>query len=107
MAIEHAPFRSELIPRAGQHRRRPSPGEHTREICTGLLGMDPDDVDRLLASGVLEEPVRARIRAARTARVTASLRDQRDGLLRAGARSILGGLSRSAETSIVSSRIVT
>jgi crotonobetainyl-CoA:carnitine CoA-transferase CaiB-like acyl-CoA transferase len=56
MAIEHAPFRSELIP-APANAPAPEPGEHTREICTGLLGMDPDDVDRLVASGVLEEPV--------------------------------------------------
>jgi crotonobetainyl-CoA:carnitine CoA-transferase CaiB-like acyl-CoA transferase len=58
MAIEHAPFRSELIP-APANAPAPEPGEHTREICTGLLGMDPDDVDRLVASGVLEEPVQS------------------------------------------------
>jgi crotonobetainyl-CoA:carnitine CoA-transferase CaiB-like acyl-CoA transferase len=56
MAIEHAPFRSELIP-APANSPAPEPGQHTREICTGLLGMDPDDVDRLVASGVLEEPI--------------------------------------------------
>ena len=59
MAIEHAPFRSELNA-APAKTPAPEPGEHTREICTGLLGMDPDDVDRLLASGVLEEPVHSR-----------------------------------------------
>jgi crotonobetainyl-CoA:carnitine CoA-transferase CaiB-like acyl-CoA transferase len=59
LAIEHAPFRSELIS-APANTPAPEPGEHTREICTGLLGMDPDDVDRLLASGVLEEPVHSR-----------------------------------------------
>jgi len=58
MAIEHAPFRSELIP-APANTPAPEPGEHTREICTGLLGMDPDDVDRLVANGVLEEPVQS------------------------------------------------
>jgi crotonobetainyl-CoA:carnitine CoA-transferase CaiB-like acyl-CoA transferase len=58
MAIEHAPFRSELIP-APANAPAPEPGEHTRAICTGLLGMDPDDVDRLVASGVLEEPVQS------------------------------------------------
>ena len=56
MAIEHAPFRSELIP-APANAPAPEPGQHTREICTGLLGMEPDDVDRLVASGVLEEPI--------------------------------------------------
>jgi crotonobetainyl-CoA:carnitine CoA-transferase CaiB-like acyl-CoA transferase len=56
LAIEHAPFRSELIP-APANKPAPEPGQHTREICTGLLGMDPDDVDRLVASGVLEEPI--------------------------------------------------
>jgi crotonobetainyl-CoA:carnitine CoA-transferase CaiB-like acyl-CoA transferase len=58
MAIEHAPFRSELIP-APADAPAPEPGQHTREICTGLLGMDPDDLDRLVASGVLEEPVQS------------------------------------------------
>ncbi len=56
MAIEHAPFRSELIP-APANSPAPEPGQHTREICARLLGMDPDDVDRLVASGVLEEPI--------------------------------------------------
>jgi crotonobetainyl-CoA:carnitine CoA-transferase CaiB-like acyl-CoA transferase len=59
MAIEHTPFRSELIP-VPANSPAPEPGQHTREICTRLLGMDPDDVDRLLASGVLEEPVHSR-----------------------------------------------
>ncbi len=56
MAIEAAPFRSERIP-APANSPAPEPGQHTREICTGLLGMEPDDVDRLVASGVLEEPI--------------------------------------------------
>ncbi len=37
---------------------RPAPvqGQHTREIGTRLLGMDPEEVDKLVAEGVLEEP---------------------------------------------------
>ena len=58
MAIEHAPFRSERIPPPANS-PAPEPGEHTREICIGLLGMDADEVDRLLASGALEEPVQS------------------------------------------------
>jgi crotonobetainyl-CoA:carnitine CoA-transferase CaiB-like acyl-CoA transferase len=57
MAIERAPFRSERIP---PPRDDPAPeqGEHTREICTELLGMGPDEVDGLVAAGVLEEPTK-------------------------------------------------
>jgi hypothetical protein len=29
------------------------PGEHTREICQKLLAMDADEIDRLIAEGVL------------------------------------------------------
>jgi len=58
MAIEHTPFRSELIP-APANSPAPEPGQHTRDICTGLLGMDPGDVDRLVACGVLEEPIKS------------------------------------------------
>ena len=58
MTIESAPFRSERIPPAA-NAPAPEPGEHTREICAGLLGIDPDEVDRLIADGVLEEPVTA------------------------------------------------
>jgi crotonobetainyl-CoA:carnitine CoA-transferase CaiB-like acyl-CoA transferase len=34
---------------------RPAPiaGEHTREICDKLLGVDANEVDRLIAKGVL------------------------------------------------------
>jgi crotonobetainyl-CoA:carnitine CoA-transferase CaiB-like acyl-CoA transferase len=56
IAIENAPFRSERIP-ALVNAPAPEPGEHTREICTGVLGMDADEVDRLVSSGVLEEPI--------------------------------------------------
>jgi crotonobetainyl-CoA:carnitine CoA-transferase CaiB-like acyl-CoA transferase len=53
--IEHAPFRSERIP-PPENRPAPEPGEHTREICSGLLGMDDQTVEELLAAAVLEEP---------------------------------------------------
>jgi crotonobetainyl-CoA:carnitine CoA-transferase CaiB-like acyl-CoA transferase len=53
--IEHAPFHSERIPPPA-NRPAPEPGEHTREICTGLLGIDGDAVDQLLAAGALEQP---------------------------------------------------
>jgi crotonobetainyl-CoA:carnitine CoA-transferase CaiB-like acyl-CoA transferase len=56
--IEDAPFRAERIPRP-RDAAAPEPGEHTREVCVELLGMTPDDVGRLLASGVLEEPAAA------------------------------------------------
>ena len=29
------------------------PGEHTREICQKLLALDTDEIDRLIADGVL------------------------------------------------------
>jgi crotonobetainyl-CoA:carnitine CoA-transferase CaiB-like acyl-CoA transferase len=60
MAIENAPFRSERIA-PPPYLPAPEPGEHTRELCTGLLGMDGEEVDRLLAAGVLEETVSALI----------------------------------------------
>ena len=34
-------------------RPAPMPGEHTREICQKLLGLDADETDRLIAEGVL------------------------------------------------------
>ena len=33
----------------------PATGEHTREVCTTLLGMSDDEVDALVEAGVLEE----------------------------------------------------
>ena len=33
----------------------PMPGQHTREILTGLLTYSPESIDRLIAEGVLEE----------------------------------------------------
>src|SRR6476646_8245711 len=57
-AVDNAPFRSQWIPAPAQI-PAPELGEHTREICTGLLGLTSDEVDRLIASGVLEEPARS------------------------------------------------
>jgi crotonobetainyl-CoA:carnitine CoA-transferase CaiB-like acyl-CoA transferase len=53
--VEHAPFRSESIP-PPENRPAPEPGEHTREICAELLGLDDGAVDELLAAGAIEEP---------------------------------------------------
>ena len=44
-AVRHIPP-AELRP-------APMPGEHTREICQKLLAMDADEIDRLIADGVL------------------------------------------------------
>jgi hypothetical protein len=32
------------------------PGEHTREICHKVLGLDADEIERLLGDGVLFGP---------------------------------------------------
>ena len=45
-----APYRR--IPRA-ELRPAPQPGEHTREICHKVLGLDADEIDRLLADSAL------------------------------------------------------
>lgn len=37
-------------------RPAPTPGEHTVEICASLLRMKPDEIDRLVAAGVLQPP---------------------------------------------------
>jgi crotonobetainyl-CoA:carnitine CoA-transferase CaiB-like acyl-CoA transferase len=37
-------------------RPAPIPGEHTREICASLLRMKTDEIDRLVAAGVLQVP---------------------------------------------------
>lgn len=57
-AVDNAPFRSQRIPAPAEN-TAPEAGEHTRAICTGLLGLTTDEVDRLIASGVLEEPARS------------------------------------------------
>jgi crotonobetainyl-CoA:carnitine CoA-transferase CaiB-like acyl-CoA transferase len=45
-----APYRN--IPRA-ELRPAPMPGEHTREVCQKILGLDTGEIDRLIADGVL------------------------------------------------------
>jgi crotonobetainyl-CoA:carnitine CoA-transferase CaiB-like acyl-CoA transferase len=45
-----APYRN--IPPA-ELRPAPMPGEHTREVCHKVLGLDTADIDRLIADGVL------------------------------------------------------
>ena len=56
MRIEYGPVRSERIPLAPD---APSPelGAHTREICSTLLEMEDEEIELLLAAGVLQEPV--------------------------------------------------
>jgi crotonobetainyl-CoA:carnitine CoA-transferase CaiB-like acyl-CoA transferase len=53
--MENGPFRSRAVPPV---RMTPAPehGEHTREICSTVLGMTDDEIEDLLAAGVLEEP---------------------------------------------------
>jgi crotonobetainyl-CoA:carnitine CoA-transferase CaiB-like acyl-CoA transferase len=50
--LEGAAFRGDGV---GSPLITPAPllGEHTRDVCTEVLGMDPDEVDRLLAEGLL------------------------------------------------------
>ena len=57
-AVDNVPFRSQRIP-APPSVPAPEPGEHTREICTELLGMQAEEIDRLIARGALEEPAPA------------------------------------------------
>ncbi|MBE9374609.1 CoA transferase [Saccharopolyspora sp. HNM0983] len=47
-----------LAERTAARPPRPAPvhGQHTREVCTGTLGMSEHAVDELAAAGVLEEP---------------------------------------------------
>jgi crotonobetainyl-CoA:carnitine CoA-transferase CaiB-like acyl-CoA transferase len=52
LPTETAPTRYRHIPPAPL-RPAPMPGEHTREICHKLLGLADDDIDRLIADGVL------------------------------------------------------
>ena len=52
MPTETSPSLYAHIPRAGL-RPAPMPGEHTREICQKLLALDTEEIDRLIADGVL------------------------------------------------------
>jgi crotonobetainyl-CoA:carnitine CoA-transferase CaiB-like acyl-CoA transferase len=52
MPTETSPSLYAHIPRA-ELRPAPMPGEHTREICQKLLSLDTEEIDRLLAQGVL------------------------------------------------------
>ncbi len=52
MPTETSPSLYTHIPRA-ELRPAPMPGEHTREICQKLLSLDTEEIDRLLAQGVL------------------------------------------------------
>jgi crotonobetainyl-CoA:carnitine CoA-transferase CaiB-like acyl-CoA transferase len=60
--VDNAPFRSERIPEPPPS-RAPELGEHTREVCRELLGMDAPELDRLVAAGALEESVQPRVSA--------------------------------------------
>jgi crotonobetainyl-CoA:carnitine CoA-transferase CaiB-like acyl-CoA transferase len=59
MRIENRPFRSERIS-APAHVPAPEPGEHTRQICGEMLGLDDYEIDRLIAIGALEETAAVR-----------------------------------------------
>jgi crotonobetainyl-CoA:carnitine CoA-transferase CaiB-like acyl-CoA transferase len=52
MPTETSPSVFARIPRA-ELRPAPMAGEHTREICQKLLALDTDEIDRLIADGVL------------------------------------------------------
>ena len=54
LTVETAAFRpSDMAP--PHIDAAPLLGEHTRELCVDVLGLEPADVDRLIADGVLEE----------------------------------------------------
>jgi len=52
MPTETSPSLYAHIPQA-ELRPAPMPGEHTREICQKLLGIDTEEIDRLITEGVL------------------------------------------------------
>jgi benzylsuccinate CoA-transferase BbsF subunit len=53
MVLDGAAFHGALMS-GPDVRGAPAIGEHTREICTTLLGLDAAEVDKLLATGALE-----------------------------------------------------
>jgi crotonobetainyl-CoA:carnitine CoA-transferase CaiB-like acyl-CoA transferase len=55
VTVDNAPFRSERIPEPA-HARAPELGEHTRDVCAALLGMEAREIDGLVATGALEAP---------------------------------------------------
>jgi crotonobetainyl-CoA:carnitine CoA-transferase CaiB-like acyl-CoA transferase len=69
LRIEYGPLRSEEIP-LPPDAPAPELGGHTREICSTLLGMQDEEIERLLATGVLQAPASA----PQTAELTSSPR---------------------------------
>ena len=55
LLTEGPPFRGSRLP-PGIEEPAPALGEHTREIAAALLGLGPEEVERLVAEGVLEDP---------------------------------------------------
>jgi crotonobetainyl-CoA:carnitine CoA-transferase CaiB-like acyl-CoA transferase len=55
VTVDNSPFRSERIPEPA-HARAPELGEHTRDVCAALLGMEAREIDGLVATGALEAP---------------------------------------------------
>ncbi len=51
--LDGAAFRGEHMEGPDVH-QAPELGEHTRTIARGLLGRDDQEIDRLLAAGILE-----------------------------------------------------
>jgi crotonobetainyl-CoA:carnitine CoA-transferase CaiB-like acyl-CoA transferase len=49
---ETGPAPYSRIPRS-ELRPAPMLGEHTRDVCQKLLGLDADEIDRLISDGVL------------------------------------------------------
>jgi len=54
LLVENAPFQSSHLPDP-EMRSAPLRGEHTREICRQLLALDDEQIEELLAAGILED----------------------------------------------------